>query len=172
MTDNKNKQPKNEEQKSEKIEEPIKEQESYLKEWQKARAELINYKKEEEERMMRVIQFSNERLIKELISVLDSFDLAIQSLENNNQSEEKDKYLKGIYLIKNQLEDIMKKEGLEEILVEKGKVPDLSCEEIVAEVENLEYQPGTIAEIFQRGYKFHNKLIRPVRIAVVKQIKN
>ena len=141
---------------------------SYLEEWQKARAELINYKKEEEERIMAVVQFSNERIIKELIAVLDSFDLAIQSLENDNQSDDKDKYLKGIYLIKNQLEDIMKKEGLEEIKVELNKTPDLSSQEIVAEIDNPQLTPGTVSEIFQKGYKFRGKLIRPVRVAIVK----
>jgi len=106
------------------------EKNKYLTDWQKVRAELINYKKEEENRLRGVIKFANERLIKELIAVLDSFDLAIQSLENSDDEAAKEKYLKGIYLIRNQLEDLMKGEGLEEIKVEKGKVPDLACEEI------------------------------------------
>jgi len=147
------------------------ERDKYISDFQKARAELINYKKEEEERLRGVIQFSNERIIKELITVLDSFDLAIQSLENTSQSEEKDKYLKGIYLIRNQLEDLMKKEGLEEIKVEKGTKPDLNQEEIISEVETSTIPAGMIAEVFQKGYRFNGKLIRPVRVAVAK-IKN
>lgn len=162
MADNKNK-PKSEEPRQKEPEEK-----TYLQEWQKARAELINYKKEEEERMAKITKFANERMIKQLLAILDSFDLAIQSLETNAPSEEKEKYLKGIYLIKNQLEDVMKKEGLEEISVEKGKAPDLTCQEIVTEVESSQYPPGTIAEIFQKGYRFYGKIIRPVRIAVVK----
>jgi len=148
------------------------EKNKYLTDWQKARAELINYKKEEENRLRGVIKFANERLIKELIAVLDSFDLAIQSLENSDDEAAKEKYLKGIYLIRNQLEDLMKGEGLEEIKVEKGKVPDLACEEIISEIETSEFSPGRVIEIFQKGYLFNGKIIRPVRVAVAKQIKN
>jgi len=148
------------------------EKNKYLTDWQKARAELINYKKEEEGRLRGVIKFANERLIKELIAVLDSFDLAIQNLENSENETEKEKYLKGIYLIRNQLGDLMKKEGLEEIKIEKGKIPDLTCEEIISEIETSEFSPGSVVEIFQKGYLFNGKIIRPVRIAVAKQIKN
>jgi molecular chaperone GrpE len=147
------------------------EKNKYLTDWQKARAELINYKKEEESRLRGVIKFANERLIKELIAVLDSFDLAIQSLEDFDDKTAKAKYSKGIYLIRNQLEDLMKKEGLEEIKVEKGKVPDLTCEEIISEIETSEFPPGRVVEIFQKGYLFNDKIIRPVRVAVAKQIK-
>lgn len=147
------------------------EKDKYLYDWQKARAELINYKKEEEGRLRGVIKFANERLIKELIAVLDSFDLAIQSLENSDDEAAKAKYLKGIYLIRNQLEDLMKKEGLEEIKVEKGKIPDLTYEEIISEIETSEFPPGRVVEIFQKGYIFNGKVIRPVRVAVAKQFK-
>lgn len=146
------------------------EKNKYLTDWQKSRAELINYKKEEESRLRGAIKFANERLIKESIAVLDSFDLAIQSLENSDGEAAKEKYLKGIYLIRNQLEDLMKKEGLEEIKVEKGKMPDLTCEEIISEIETSEFPPGSIVEIFQKGYIFNDKIIRPVRVAVAKTI--
>ncbi|MFA5392298.1 MAG: nucleotide exchange factor GrpE [Candidatus Paceibacterota bacterium] len=148
------------------------EKNKYLTDWQKARAELINYKKEEENRLRGVIKFANERIVKELIAVLDSFDLAIQSLENSNDETAKTKYSKGIYLIRNQLEDLMKKEGLNEIKVEKGTIPDLTCEEIISEIETLEFPSGSVVEIFQKGYVFNDKVIRPVRVAVAKQIKN
>lgn len=156
----------------EEIEALKKERDRYINDFQKARAELINYKKEEEERLREVIKFANEKIMKELITVLDSFDLAIESLEGEGVKEEKEKYLKGIYLIKNQLEDLMKKEGLEEIVVEKGTNPDLTKEEIVAEVETDKFPVGTVAEIFQKGYLFNGKLIRPARVAVVKQLNN
>ncbi len=143
----------------------------YINDWKKARAELINYKKEEEERLRGVMQFANERLVKELIGILDSFDLALQSLESSTDKNDpiKDNYLKGIYLIKNQLEDLLKREGLEEILVEKGQSPNLLFQEIVAEIDNPKLAAGTVAEIFQKGYLLNGKIIRPARVAVVKK---
>ena len=152
----------------EELEKLKKEKGQIFNDWQKARAELINYKKEERERLEEVIRFSNERIIKELIAVLDSFDLALNSMENEEELM-KEKYLKGVILIKSQLEEILKREGLEEILVEKGKTPDLNYMEIVSEIESDKYQPETVAEIFQKGYILNGKLIRPARVAVAKR---
>jgi molecular chaperone GrpE len=153
------------------LEEKIKlleeEKEKYLGDFKRARADLINYKQEEQERFKELMKFANERIVKELIGILDSFDLALQSLESMSQPT-KDSYLKGIYLIKEQLEDLLSKEGLEEIKVELGKEPNLKEQEIVAEIENDNYSEGTVAAVFQKGYKFYDKLIRPVRVAVVK----
>ncbi|MGB9763161.1 MAG: nucleotide exchange factor GrpE [Minisyncoccia bacterium] len=156
------------------LEEEIKklneEKDRYLNEFKRARADLINYKQEEQSRFSEAIKYANERIVKELIGVLDSFDLALQSLENIEQSA-KDSYLKGIYLIKNQLEDILFKDGLEEIKVELGQEPDLNNQEIVAEIENDKYQEGTVGAVLQKGYRFYGKMIRPVRVAVVKKKK-
>ncbi|HOK17344.1 MAG TPA: nucleotide exchange factor GrpE [Candidatus Paceibacterota bacterium] len=148
-----------------------KEKEELFNDWQKARAELINYKKEEKERLSEVIRFSNERIIKELITVLDSFELALNSLKNEEESM-KEKYLKGVILIKSQLEEILKREGLEEIPVEKGKIPDLNYMEIVSEIVTNRYPKNTVAEVFQKGYLLNGKMLRPARVAVEKEIKN
>ncbi|GAI07148.1 unnamed protein product, partial [marine sediment metagenome] len=84
-----------------------KEKGEYLKGWQKERANFINYKKDEKERFKEIVRFSNERIIKSLIAVLDGFDLAIESfLKQKKDKKENEHYLKGIYLIKSQLEDI------------------------------------------------------------------
>jgi len=81
-----------------------KEKDEYLKGWQKERANFINYKKNEKERFKEVIRFSNERILKSLVAVLDGFDLAIESfLKQGKDKKENDDYLKGIYLIKSQL---------------------------------------------------------------------
>ncbi|HPC30974.1 MAG TPA: nucleotide exchange factor GrpE [Candidatus Paceibacterota bacterium] len=148
-----------------------KEKEQLFNDWQKARADLINYKKEERERLEEVIRFSNERIIKELITVLDSFELALNSLRNEGEPL-KEKYMKGVILIKSQLEEILKREGLEEIPVEKGKIPDLNYMEIVSEIVTQKYPPNSVAEVFQKGYLLNGKMLRPARVAVEKESKN
>ncbi len=176
MAEEQNKKNNNEKEKvvqnlEEELEKLKKEKEQLFNDWQKARAELINYKKEERERLEEVIRFSNERIIKELITVLDSFDLALNSIKNEDESM-REKYLKGVILIKSQLEEILKREGLEEILVEKGKIPDLNYMEIVSEIETNKYEAGTVAEIFQKGYFLNGKMLRPARVAIERESKN
>lgn len=138
-----------------------KERAEYLDGWQRARAELINYKKEEAKRFEALSKFANETIIRELIAVLDSFDLALITLEKEGKAE------KGIYLIKSQLEDILKNYGLEKVITSVGQAFNPSSAEAVAEIES-DKPAGTIIEEIERGYALHGKLIRPARVKVAK----
>jgi len=161
--------PKEEDTLHKEIEKLKEEKEEYLRGWQRERANFINYKKEEKERFKELINFSNERLIKSLITVLDGFDLAIRSFAQQGKSEEKNtNYLKGIYLIKNQLEDILKKEGVEVIEAKAGQPFDPALHEAVVEVEDEKFNSHVIVEILERGYILNGKIIRPCRVSVTK----
>ena len=83
-----------------------KQRDEYLAGWQRAKADFINYKKEEIAHLQEVAKYGNEDLIKDLISVMDNFDLGLRVLEKSGPVE------KGIYLIRSQIEDILKKRGL------------------------------------------------------------
>jgi len=145
------------------------EKDEYLKGWQKERANFINYKKNEKERFKEVIRFSNERILKSLVAVLDGFDLAIESfLKQGKDKKENDDYLKGIYLIKSQLKDILSKEGVDEIKVKIGEKLNPAFHEVVAMAENKEFAPNTIIKILEKGYILNDKVIRPCRVIVVK----
>jgi len=144
-------------------EEIIKEREEYLDGWKRAKADLINYKKDEAKRFEAVIKFSNEGLIRDLVNVLDSFDLALVALENEADSKKE----KGLYLIRQQLEDILKQNGLERIIISIGQPFDPSLQEALAEVES-DKPSGTIMEEVERGYLLNGKLIRPTRVKVAK----
>jgi len=146
-----------------------KEKEEYLKGWQKERADFINYKKAEKERFKEVVRFSNERIIKSLIATLDGFDLAIKSfLKQGKGKKENEHYLKGIYLIKSQLEDILEKEGIEKIKVKLGDLLNPAIHEVVAVTESEKSPPDAIIEILEKGYILNGKVIRPCRVIVAK----
>ncbi|MDD5760775.1 MAG: nucleotide exchange factor GrpE [Candidatus Pacebacteria bacterium] len=148
------------------------ERDEYLEGWQRERANFINYKKEEKTRFKEIVSFSNERLIKSLITVVDSFNLAIQSFVKQGKSdEENESYLKGIYLIKSQLEDILAKEGVEIIEAKPGEDFDPRIYEAVVEVESKEFKPNTIVEVLEKGYVLNGKILRPCRVMVAKEVK-
>src|SRR3989344_6634459 len=96
------------------LEKLSKEKDEYLDGWRRTKADFINYKKEELRRLEEVAKFGNEEVIKDLISVLDSFELAISTLEANTKLE------KGLYMIKSQLEDVLRRRGLQKIKVNKN----------------------------------------------------
>jgi molecular chaperone GrpE len=135
--------------------------EEYLDGWKRAKAEFINYKKDEAKRFENVVKYANETIIKELITVLDSFDLAIQSLGADDKVE------KGIFLIRTQLEDVLKRYGLERISVSVGQKFDPSVHEAIAVVES-DKESGTVVDEVEKGYLLNGKLIRPARVKVAK----
>ncbi len=138
-----------------------KEREEYLNGWKRAKADLINYKKDETKRFEIMIKFSNESLVRDLIVVLDSFDLALAVLEKEGKAE------KGIYLIRAQMEDILKQNGLERIIISVGQQFDPSLQEAIASIES-DKPSGIIVEEVERGYMFHGKLVRSARVKVSK----
>ncbi len=148
-----------------KLEESEKAKEEYLSGWQRTKADFSNYRKDESERFKEFIKYSNEELIKDLIPVLDSFDLAITALEKSGGVD------KGIYMIKAKLEDVLKKYGLSKIKVEINKPLDPSIAEPILEVEDDE-KAGNVLEEIEAGYKLYDKIIRAARVKVAVNSKN
>jgi molecular chaperone GrpE len=146
---------------SEEVEKLKKDCADYLAGWQRAKADFINHKKEEAQRFEEMIKFSNESLIRDLIGPIDSFDLGVAALEKKGEVE------KGIYMIKTQLEDVLKKYGLEKISVKPGDKFNPSVAESLGEEES-EQPPQTVAEEIESGYRLNGKLIRPARVKISK----
>ncbi len=165
MDENKQKQEEQEEKEKEngEISECQKGCDEYLDGWKRAKADLINYKKDEVKRFEAVVKFANETIIKDLIGVLDSFDLALVSLEEENDK----KTQKGLYLIRQQLEDALRQNGLERIMVSIGQPFDPAVQEAVADIKS-DRPSGTVIEEVEKGYLLNGKLIRAARVKVSK----
>lgn len=133
----------------------------YLAGWQRAKADLINYKREEMAHLEEIARYGNEDLIKDLITVLDNFDLGIRALEKDGPVE------KGIYLIRSQIEDILKKRGLEKVSTKPGDPFDPAIAEAVTTIGS-DKPPGTVVEEVEPGYRLHDKILRPARVIVSK----
>lgn len=138
-----------------------KDRDEYLDGWKRAKAELLNYKKEEAQRFETFLKFANEDLIKNLIRVLDGFDLGLAALEKEGAAQ------KGIYLIFSQLKDVLKSYGLEEMPSAAGENFDPAKQEAIAEVESNQ-SSGIIIEEVEKGYLLNGRVIRPSRVKVAK----
>jgi molecular chaperone GrpE len=145
-----------------KLEKAEQERDEYLSGWQRSKADFINYKKEEMKKLEDVARYGTVDLIKDLISVLDNFDLGLRNLEKTGPVE------KGVYLIRTQIDDILKKRGLEKISVKPGDAFDPSFAEALSEVES-EQPPGMIVQEIEPGYKLYERVIRPARVIISKE---
>lgn len=137
------------------------ERDEYLAGWQRAKADLLNYKKEEAERLQEFAKYHNADLVLEMIGVLDSFDLGLAALEKQGAVE------KGIYMIRAQIEDVLKKRGLARIEVKKGGEFDPALMEAIAETDS-DLPEGRVVEEIETGYRLYDKILRPARVKVSK----
>lgn len=152
----------------ERIKQLEKEKEEYLSGWKRAKSEMLKFQKETEEKMKNFMLVANANLISDLLPILDSFDLALNSLTD----EDKKKPLgRGYYLIQTQILNILSRYGLTVVEAE-GKKFDPNFHEIIDTKKcdkkdcNKEDE-GLIIEVLSKGYMLHNQLIRPAKVRVI-----
>ena len=147
-----------------KLEECQKQKDEYLAGWQRARADFLNYKKEEIERIEEILKYADVGLILKILPILDNFEIAEKKLPENLKNDEN---VKGLLLIKNQIQDFLKNQGVEEIKT-IGEKFDPNLMEVVEEVEGKNVDSGIAIEEIQKGYKIHGRLLRPAKVRVAK----
>jgi len=148
----------------EKLKECQKQKEDYLAGWQRARADFLNYKKEEMERFEGIMKYATLEIILKFLPILDNFDIIEKKLPENLKGDEN---VKGILRIRTQILDFLKKEGVEEMNT-VGEKFNPEFHEIIEEVEINDKESGLIIEEFQKGYKINDRLLRPAKVKVVK----
>ncbi|MBI2121678.1 MAG: nucleotide exchange factor GrpE [Candidatus Sungbacteria bacterium] len=143
-----------------------KEKKEYLEGWQRAKADHINYRKDEAKRFEDMARFVTAGLLQDVLPVLDSFELAFRSSPLSSSGFQQNDE-RGMLLIRSQLLDLLKKRGLEEIKVNAGNTFDPEMHESIGEIES-EHASGSIAEEVQKGYYFMGKVLRPARVRLAK----
>jgi len=153
---------------SQKLKEKLKEcqklKDEYLAGWQRARADLLNYKKGEFERVSEILKYANDGLVLKALPILDNFELAFKNLKDDLKKEAA---IKGILQIKKQFQEFLRAQGLEEIKA-GGEKFDPNLHEAVGEIEVKDKEPGIVVEEVQKGYKLHGKVIRPAKVKISK----
>jgi len=149
-----------------KLEEAEKLKNDYLEGWQRERAEFLNFQKEIEKRNEEIIKRSNEDIIRDLLTVLDSFDISINSLNVEGLTPTEKNIMRGIELIREQMLNVLEQRGLKEIKSVGEKFNPIYHEalEIVKGEED-----DKIAEEIIKGYELNGKVIRPAKVKVKKK---
>jgi molecular chaperone GrpE len=126
-------------------------------------ADFANYRKRAEKENREAGQRATARIIEQLIPVIDGFDHALAA----HREAEYDSYRKGFELIYKQLVDNLARLGAERI-DPQGKPFDPHLHQAVDRAETSEHPDGTVLEVYQPGYVYHGRVLRPamVRVAV------
>ncbi len=126
----------------------------------RTRADFENYKRAMDQRWKQAVEFASERLVSELLPVLDNFERALAVSEEADARA----ILDGVRMIFRQLQEILEREGLK-AFDSRGEPFDPRKHEAVSMVES-EAPAGTVVEEYERGYYFKERLLRPAKVVV------
>ena len=126
---------------------------------QRLAAEFDNYRKRNAREQLALSERANERLVKELIPVLDDLGRALEAASEHEEA----KLEEGVRLVHRALADLLAKEGLAEIETD-GKFDPHVHEALLSQPSDQE--EGSVIEVVQKGYKLGDKVLRPARVVV------
>src|ERR1041385_4230323 len=128
----------------------------------RAMADFQNYRRRSDEQRGESAQFANREPILGLLPVLDDFDGAMAAAEESQSFE---KLMGGVALTQRKLQDFLAKHGVEPIEA-TGAEFDPNYHEAIGRVEDSEHPENTVVEDLRKGYKMHNRVLRPSMVKV------
>ncbi len=131
----------------------------------RAMADLQNFRRRGEEERLRIIRDANERLIKELLPVLDDFDLA---LDHARKTESYEQLIGGIGAVQRKFTETLGKQGVQPIPA-TGEPFNAEVHEAVMLDEESEEPDETVTAELRKGYTLHDRVIRPSLVKVAKK---
>ncbi len=147
-----------------KLEKCQSEKQEYLDGWQRAQADFINYKKNNESIFVQAKEVSTTEVVESLLPILDSFDMAL----NGNFDDSFKKWLTGFEYVHQQFKRVLEQYGIEELNPLGAPFSPESheaLEEVVTDDESLDH---TVAQVILKGYKTSKRIIRAAQVKVYK----
>jgi molecular chaperone GrpE len=136
------------------------EAESHLNDLRRLAAEFDNYRKRALRDQEAFSARANERVVKELLPVLDDLERALAAAEAHEEAKLED----GVRLVHRALEDVLRKEGLAEIDTEGAFDPHVHEALLTQPGEGVE--SGHVLQVLQKGYRLGDHVLRPARVIV------
>ena len=126
---------------------------------QRVQADFDNYRKRAQRDQESLVARAHERLVKELLPVLDDLERALAHAEAHEEAKLED----GVALVARSFADVLRKEGLEEVETE-GKFDPHVHEALLSQPSSED--EGNVIEVLQKGYRLGDRVLRPARVVV------
>jgi molecular chaperone GrpE len=144
---------------AERFAEAEQERDQRLDDLKRLAAEFDNYRKRVARDQQSLVARSNERLVKELLPVLDDLERALQAAAEHEEA----KLEEGVRLVHRNLADLLRREGLAEIET-NGRFDPHVHEALLSQPS--EQEEGSVLDVVQKGYKLGDHVVRPARVVV------
>lgn len=134
----------------------------HLETAQRAQAEFDNYRKRMARDHADAVKRAGERIVENLLPVVDNLERAIAHVREEGQSPE---FLTGVEMVLGQLRDVLAREGVA-ALDPLGEPFDALKHQAVGQKEDATVPDGTVVEVYQKGYEMHGRTIRAAMVVV------
>jgi molecular chaperone GrpE len=141
-----------------------KEKNELFEKLQRVSADYANFQKRVPKQIADTIAYEREKIIKTLLPALDNFE---HTLQNAHSAENADVLVKGIQIVYDQMLNILKSHGIEQIKA-VGEKFDPALHEAMMQKAEPDRKENIVLEEFQKGYKLNGRVIRPSKVVVNK----
>lgn len=125
-------------------------------------AELDNYRKRMAREKQDAVRYGNQRLLEELLPVLDNFNMGMQAAAQ----EEGSMLYMGMNMVQTQISEFLTAQGADEIPAEAGVDFDPNIHEAISQEASEEIEEGKIIRVVRKGYRIGERLLRPSNVIV------
>ena len=143
----------------ERLAEVERERDEYLNDLKRVAADFENYRKRVARDQEGLVARAHERLVKELLPVLDDLERALEAAAQHEEAELEE----GVRLVHRELVEALAREGLVEVETE-GQFDPHVHEALLSQPS--EQEDGSVIEVLQKGYRLGDRVLRPARVVV------
>jgi molecular chaperone GrpE len=136
------------------------ERDEYLDLLQRVKADYENYRKRAARDQERLVAHAHERLVRELLPVLDDLERTLEAAERHEEAA----LVEGVRLVERSLRKALEREGLVEIATDGPFDPHVHEAMLTQSQEGVD--SGSVLDVVQRGYRIGDKVVRPARVIV------
>jgi len=134
--------------------------------WIRLNADFENFRRRTLKEREEAYQFGHQALAKDLLPAVDNLERAIDAARKSGVAD-LESILQGLGLVQRDLESVLGKHGVTEVEA-LGQPFDPSVHEALAQVPDASVPPNTVVQVFQRGYRLRDRLLRPAQVVVSK----
>ena len=151
--------PTNDAELEERLAEVERERDEYLNDLKRVAADFVNFRKRVARDLVGLVARAHERLVKELLPVLDDLERALEAAAQHEEA----KLEEGVRLVHRELVEALAREGLVEVET-NGQFDPHVHEALVSQPS--EQEDGSVIEVLQKGYRLGDRVLRPARVVV------
>ncbi len=150
------------------LEEALAEAADYKDKYLRAHADFENSKRRLEKDKMNAVSYANESFAKDILAVMDSFENALASMDNNSEesSEVLTNMKEGVNLTFEQLKKILEKNSIKEVSCDGEFNPEVH--QAIMQVESDKHEVGDVVQVMQKGYTIKDRILRPAMVSTCK----